>query len=210
MTSIDEAIAQAKASASAMTTTSVPQVPVRKLTMDDLDAGSIDVASWMQVDEYGLHLAKTKDVFETLDVEIDLDEVVALLSVRFGKTPVQYRKTYDGVTTFGSGKAWEVTLREATQLDPTCKGAYSSAEIPMTLLNDVVLPKSTSDTKKLEAGTRVGHAPSVTGFKNWKKFWDSCVEKGLKGQSVKVRISYEVKRGGGNEWGVATYTLLAN
>jgi hypothetical protein len=212
-TSIDDAIAAAKASANAMTPAaisggSLPATPARKLTMADLDAGSIDVATWLQVDEYGLHLAKTKDTFETIDFEIDLDEVVACLTVRYGKNPAQYKKSYDGVTTFGSGESWEVTLRKAQSIDSTCRGAYSSAEVPMVLVNDVTLVKG--EGKKIEAGTRVGFAPSVTGFKNFKRFWDEAVEKGYAKKTARVRVGYEVKKSNGNEWGVATFTLLTN
>ena len=203
---IDQAIAAAKAQATAITQTAgVPATPARKLTMNDLDAGSIDVAGWLQVDEYGLHLLKTKDIFEELIVEIDLDEVVPCKTVRFGKNPAQYRKTYDGVMTFGSSKPWEVTLREAQSIDPTCKGEYASVEIPMVLTSDAALPKG---GKTVEAGSRIGYAPSITGFKNFKKFWDLCQEKGLTGEVVKVRLGYEVKKGGGNTWAVASFELI--
>jgi hypothetical protein len=79
----------------------------------------------------------------------------------------------------------------------------------MSLVTTVALPKGDS-TKSIEAGTRIGHAPSVTGFKNWKKFWDTCKEKGFLGQTVKVKFGYEIKKGGGNTWGVATFDLIEN
>ena len=50
--SIDEAIAKAKAQA-----TRLPAIiNARKLTMSDLESSSLDVESWLQVDKYGLHL----------------------------------------------------------------------------------------------------------------------------------------------------------
>jgi hypothetical protein len=42
---IDDAIAEAKAQAAQL-----PAIPIRKLTMFDLEAGSLDVESWLQVD----------------------------------------------------------------------------------------------------------------------------------------------------------------
>ena len=43
---IDDAIAEAKAQASRLPVI----VPVRRLSMSDLEAGSLDVESWLQVD----------------------------------------------------------------------------------------------------------------------------------------------------------------
>jgi hypothetical protein len=51
---IDDTIAEAKAQASQL-----PAIPIRKLTMFDLEVGSLDVESWLQVDRYGLHLDVT-------------------------------------------------------------------------------------------------------------------------------------------------------
>ena len=62
-----------------------------------------------------------------------MNEVVLCYMLRYGKKPPNYRKSYDGVTTVGSNKPWEVSIREAQSFDPECRGQYSAAEIPMTL-----------------------------------------------------------------------------
>ena len=46
---IDDAIAEAKAQASRLPAI----INARKLTMSDLEASSLDVESWLQVDKYG-------------------------------------------------------------------------------------------------------------------------------------------------------------
>jgi hypothetical protein len=155
---IDDAIAEAKAQASRLPV--VVNAPARKLTMSDLEAGSLDVESWLQVDKYGLHLDKSQEALEAIEVEIDMSEIVPVYMVRFGKNPPNYCRSYDGVTTFGSPKPWEFTLREAQHLDADCRGQYPAVEIPMTLIDGVELKR---DRKTIEGGTRIGYTTSITG-----------------------------------------------
>ena len=63
--SIDDAIAKAKAQASRLPVI----INARKLTMSDLESSSLDVESWLQVDKYGLHLDKSQEALESLMVE---------------------------------------------------------------------------------------------------------------------------------------------
>lgn len=170
--SIDEAIAKAKAQA-----TRLPAIiNARKLTMSDLESSSLDVESWLQVDKYGLHLDKSQEALEALLVEIDLNEIVPVYMVRFGKNPPNYCRSYDGVTTFGSPKPWELTVREGQHLDADCRGQYSAVEIPMTLTEAVELKR---DRKTVEGGTRIGYTTSITGYRPFQKFWNECEKKGL-------------------------------
>ena len=78
------------------------------------------------------------------------------LHVRFGKNPPNYCRSYDGVTTFGSPKPWELTVREGQHLDADCRGQYSAVEIPMTLTEAVELKR---DRKTVEGGTRRQRRP---------------------------------------------------
>ena len=197
---IDDAIAEAKAQASQL-----PAVPIRKLTMFDLEVGSLDVESWLQVDRYGLHLDRSQEALEALMVEIDLTEIVPLYMVRFCKNPPNYCKSYDGVMTFGSPKLWELTLREAQHLDPDCRGQYSAVEIPMTLIDGVELKR---DRKTIEGGTRIGYTTSITGYRPFQKFWNECEKKGLTEAVIKIRLGYETRKSNGNEWGVVTYEIV--
>ena len=115
MESIDEAIAKAKAQASRLPVI----INARKLTMSDLESSSLDVESWLQVDKYGLHLDKSQEALEAVLVEIDLNEIVPVYMVRFGKNPPNYCRSYDGVTTFGSPKPWE--FHGARGTTPGCR-----------------------------------------------------------------------------------------
>jgi hypothetical protein len=175
------------------------------LTMADMTSTCIDVESWLQVDKYGLHLDKSQEAIEFLEVEIDLSEVAPVYMVRFGKNPPTYRKSYDGVTTFGSSKPWQLTVQEAQALDPECKGQYAAVEIPMRLLETVELKR---DKKTIERQTRIGHTTSVTNYRLFQRFWNECQKEGLAGAVVKVRLGYEVRRSNGNEWGVVTFELV--
>ena len=83
---IEDAIAEAKDQASRLPVIINP----RKLTMSDLESSSLDVESWLQVDKYGLHLDKSQEALEALLVEIDLNKIVPVYMVRFGKNPPNY------------------------------------------------------------------------------------------------------------------------
>lgn len=208
---IDIAIDAAKAAALA----AAPQggavaaaVPGRKLQMADLAGSSMDVTSWLQVNEYGLTIDKSSTLLSELTVEIDMTAVVPVFMVRYGKSPAQYKKSYDGHTTFGSPKPWEAQLAEAQRLDATCKGQYSTVEVPMKLIGDVVLDK---DKKTVPSGTMIGHTPSVTGFKPFMKFYNELEKAGRQNETaVKVKIGFEKRSGNGNTWGVTTFTALTN
>ncbi len=198
---IEDAIAEAKAQASRLPAI----INVRKLTMSDLEASSLDVESWLQVDKYGLHLDKSQEALEAFLVEIDLNEIVPVYMVRFGKNPPNYSRSYDGVTTFGSPKPWELTVREGQHLDADCRGQYSAVEIPMTLTEAVELKR---DRKTVEGGTRIGYTTSITGYRPFQKFWNECEKKGLTGAVVKVKLAYETRKSNGNEWGVVVYEIV--
>ena len=211
MTSIADAIAQAKSQAANTPTTVIEVnnapsiVPGRKLTMADLGAQSVTVDNWLQVTEHGIQIAKSVDLLDSIDVEIDMNEVVLCYMVRYGKKPPNYRKSYDGVTTVGSNKPWEVSIREAQSFDPECRGQYSAAEVPMTLTADVNLPK---EKKVIAAGTRTGYTTSVTAFAEFQRFYNEVEKADLMGQKVLVTVGFKKKTGNGNSWGVVTYTLV--
>lgn len=198
---IDEAIAKAKAQTPDRLP--APLTPVRRLTMHDLEVGSLDVTSWLQVDKYGLHIDKSQEALETLLVEIDVTEIVPVYMVRFGKNPPIYRRSYDGVTTYGLPKLWELTVHEAQSIDADCRGQYRAVEIPMTLIKMVELKR---DRKTIDAGTRVGYTTSITGYRSFQKFWRVCEKKRLT-EAVTVQLGYEVRKSNGNEWAVVTYEL---
>jgi hypothetical protein len=210
LTSIADAIAQAKSQANSVPAAVIENTlpaatPGRRLTMSDLGSQSVTVDNWLQVNEHGIQIAKSADLLESIDVEIDMNELVLCYMVRYGKKPPNYRKSYDGVTTVGSSKPWEVTMREAQSFDPECRGQYSAAEIPMTLTQDVKLPK---EGKVIEAGTRTGYTTSVTAFAEFQRFYNEVERADLLGQKVLAKVGFKKKTGNGNNWGVVTYTLV--
>jgi len=97
-----------------------------------------------------------------------------------------------------------------TKINEKCSGIYKSAEIPMTLIEDVADPKKGS-TLVVEAGTRVGATPSVTAFKPFQAFMKKVRERdpALLRQEVTVHVTH-LKRvnAKNNEWGVLEYALV--
>lgn len=181
----------------------VPQAAGKPFTMDDVGGSSIVVDSWVGVNEHGLTFGKNKALFtDPVEVEITLSEVAPHRSIKAGKNPARYWKTYDGVTA-ASGGSWAAAMHQAQLAEPGARD-YPSADIPMTLLQDVVV----KGQKVASVDERIGYTLSTTNWKNWKRFWDLCAGKGLTGGTVKARISSEQRTGGGNTWGVMLFELV--
>lgn len=179
--------------------------PARKFTLDDIESGQLAVDDWLKVnkDGLGLMIGKHTDLLKKIVVEIDFNEVVACKVLKFGSSPVIYRKTYDGVTVHGQTGSWDDAIELATRSDPKFRGAYPSAEVPMHVVEDIAV-----DGKTLAAAGQVlGHALSTTSFAEWLKFRKSLNEDEKEGR-VSVEVSFARRTGNGNTWGVMTFKNL--
>jgi hypothetical protein len=121
-----------------------------------------------------------------------------------GKTT--FLKTYDGSTT-PEGKSFDSEFQRLSRINVKNDGPFQTAEIPMTLFDDVEDPKKSS-TVKIDAGTRVGLTPSKTGFRAFQAFGKSLRRTNpdaLNGV-LKVKLTHEKKTNtAGNEWGVLNF-----
>jgi len=179
--------------------------------------GSIDNFmgnSGIVVDEYllpkteGLKISsEMKGLLDDVLVEIDLTQVVPIAQVRCntgGNTT--FIKSYDGVTT-STGENMQTALLNARKSFEKIDGPYKTVEIPMTLVDDVKDPKG---TLTFDAGTEIGYTPSLTGFKEFQKFWKKIQKQdpAMLSKTVKVKVSH-LKRTNrnNNEWGVCVFEL---
>ena len=204
-----KALVEAQAQAANSNTTAV--VPTtshavapagRPLAMEDMTGGLV-VDKWLGVKEFGLLIGPEKALCaEPILVEIDMTAVQPNYSVKFGN-PAQYFRTYDRVTEVRGG-SWHDALRRAQAVDPRAS-EYRSVDLPMRLLQDVVVNKKVV----AEAGETLGYSTSTTGWAPWRAFYSECVRQGLHRSRVRVQIAH-LKRTNNkaNVWGVVTYTLL--
>lgn len=179
-------------------------------SMDDfIDGGGMDVDEYFRVKAEGFRIGDTmQGLVEEMTVEIDLSEVTPVYSARFesGGNTI-FIKSYDGAST-PDGKNFQAEVDRLTKTNQKASGVYHSAEIPVELVDDVADPKRGSSVV-INAGTRVGYTPSVTGFKPFQSFMKKLRRDNpeLMGQTVKVKLTHEKRVKGSNEWGVLNFAL---
>lgn len=222
---IEQAIAQAKANAGNMageanpgnlpttggSTNSQTQVaaprPGTPLTFGGMKQGTMNVETWLKVNEYGLRFGLEKKLIEKFEAIIDTDEMQLKYTVRFGN-PAKYKSSLDRVQTIGGG-SWAQTLEDALRMDPKAK-EYPSADLVLYPTSDV-----TDNGKVLaKAGAKVGHTTSKTNWREIEKFIQAVFASypdlpltaaELPKGKFKVQVGYHVIKTE-NEWGVLTLT----
>lgn len=179
------------------------QMPARRLTEADLVGQSMAVDEWINVSEHGLIFGKNKLLVldENVIVGIDLEAVAYGETIKFGKQPAQYRKTFDRVND-SRGGSWADSVAMAQRIDPQAR-PYRSADIPMVLLMDV----KAKGGVVFPTGTVVGYSTSTTGFAKWDGFITDARRRGFAGR-CKVKLGSEAMSRNGNTWGVITYSMI--
>ncbi|WP_037500564.1 hypothetical protein [Sphingomonas jaspsi] len=179
---------------------------------DFIDSGGMDVDEYFRVKAEGFKVGDTmQGLIDELIVEIDLTEVLPIYSARFesgGNTT--FIKSYDGVST-PDGKNFQAEVDRLARINQKSSGIYQTAEIPCVLVDDLDDPKKGSSVK-IDAETRVGLTPSVTGFKPFQSFMRRLRQSNpdLLQDTVKVKLVHEKKTNrNNNEWGVINFELLA-
>lgn len=220
-TALDDVMAQAETAAAAVPAALVP-VPqplptpannnaLAKPSMDDfLDSGGMDVDEYLRVKPEGFRIGDSmQGLLETMDVEIDLSEVVPIYSFRCeigGQT--KFIKSYDGVVT-SDAKNFQLEVERLTRQGEKPSGVYQTFEIPFELVDDVTDPKRGSSLV-VHAETRVGYTPSVTAAKAYKSFAKRLRNRdpSLLDKTLKVRLTHEKRTKGSFEWGIVNFELL--
>lgn len=213
---IDQAIAAAVAAAQ-----SAPQVPATTaqagvpaaapargtpLTLADFSVGSMVVEDWLKVKAFGLLVGTNSDLIKSIDVMIDPTQIQVCNAIKFGNNPTIYLKTYDEVSCT-TGGTWPAAVARAQAADPKAR-PYKSADIPMTLLNDIVVADGKSTKVLVEAGKILGHSLSTTNRGHFQIFLKELADAGLLTSPVVVTLGYEHKKKGTNEWGLVTFKLV--
>jgi hypothetical protein len=214
---IQAAIAAAKANAGAAVTSAETNLPATTgsapppapmpqrgvaMSMDDLMIGSMSVDAWLKVKEFGLLIGTDATLITApIQAAIDMTAIHPNYSIKFGD-PAQYEKTYDRSVT-AKGGSWYDAVRRAQQIEPKAR-EYRSADVPMTLLEDVVV----NGKVICEAGKTLGKSLSTTEWPYFEAFYKAVLAAGLKDQAVKVEIFFERRVKGNTAWGVVTFKFL--
>jgi hypothetical protein len=214
-TAIQDAInaAQAQAAIHAQTQLAVAQpaaapalVPAAgPLSLNDLMSGGISVDHWLKVKEDGLIIGdKRSDKLDSILVKIDMSAIQVAYAVKYDQGKV-YKKSYDGLTTVGGG-SWAESVAQAARISGNANPVYLTADIPMTLLEDV---KGKKGDVLAEAGQTLGHGLSTTNMKFFRDFVRRLAKDGLDKAEVTVRLGYlEQTNTNKNVWGVVTFELV--
>jgi hypothetical protein len=212
---VDAAIAAAQAAAATTPATAPVPVPVAPqagavatvpargtpMTLADLNTGGLTVDHFLKVNQFGLTFDKDETLHQEILVDIDLSRVVVCETIKFGKNPVNYLKTYDGVVC-ASGGSWAAAVQRAQAIEPGAR-PYKSVEIPMTNVSEIKLKD-----KVIPAGAKIGHSTSTTNKAHFQSLLDDVAKAGLTLTStVRVKIGRESKEKNGNKWGLVTFKL---
>lgn len=216
-TSIQDAIAQAKAAAASMpqegaiveaavndagvvTAFAKPSMATVQASMSVIPRNT----PYIKVNEFGILIGKQKKGFlDGFTAKILLKEDFGFqlkYTVRFGN-PAQYLSTYDGVVC-DKGGSWHDAMMKAKRVDPKAD-PYVSVDVVLELTEEVKAGEET-----LAAGTKIGFNSSKTNFSEWSDFYAEAQKQGLLGQEVEVKIGYRDIEHNGNTWGVLTFGLL--
>jgi hypothetical protein len=176
------------------------------LTADDMTGRSFSVDAFIKVSEDGIKIGDKPGLIESLDVKIDLAEVMYYFGIKYGKDPVTYEKTTDRVTTF-SGKSWGQVLSDATRVEGSSfRGEYSAADVPFVLLSDA---KDIKGAVVAEAGTRVGKSLSTTEWREWESLINQVKKLGMdhNREIITMKIGFKARSNQKNQkWGVLSFT----
>ena len=163
------------------------------------------VDAYLKVNEHGFTIGEKGDqlITDPLTVMIDLSTVQYGEAIKFGKDPVRYHKTYDGVRA-NSGIAWQEAIRQAQLVDPKA-APYMTCDIPMTLLGDV---KSVKSVEVAKAGLKIGHSTSTTNRAHWVELTQAAKAAGLSKQKVVVKLTAELRQKNTYTWGLIKFELI--
>jgi hypothetical protein len=226
MDNLDAVMAQAEAQASNFTPTNLPaavaaapqgavqayQQPQAPSLMGSMSNSGVLADEYLKVDKAGFKIGDDfKGYVDDFVATIDMSEVSAITSFSSeagGKT--DFIKTFDGIQT-PSGQSFNQEMnRLGSRAGAKNRGPYPTAEIPLVLVDDIKDPKS---ALVVEADALVCLTPSVTGYKEFQKFFKSLVKatgsaEAAASAEVKVKVTCKERSNTANTWGVATFELL--
>jgi len=197
-------IAPAPAPAPMAVIEAAPLAPI-DMSMGAMMNQGFTVDTWVKTSFYGLSIGK--ELCQPFEAEINMFEGQGFKpnqSIRYGANPVNYDKTFDGITA-EDGAPWASRVSSARGIDPKCR-PYRSVQVAMTATHDIV--SSEGGTVLAKAGSIIGYTTSITGWAEWESFYRNCVGEGVLNSNVRVKVSNNPKSKGANTWGILRWELL--
>jgi hypothetical protein len=172
------------------------------MTLDDMMVGNFRVDAYLKVDKNGMQIGTTnRHLFTELVLGLDMSEIAYSNAIKYGN-PAQYDKTYDQVQS-AKGGTWAEALAKAQKIQPDAR-PYKSADIPFVVLEDI---KDAKGVVVIEAGKRLGHSLSTTGWNSFTALVDLLKKANIdpKRANLKVKLTHKFMKNAKGEWGVLEF-----
>jgi len=177
------------------------------MSMESLDAMGMQVDHWLKPDYVGMMIGDTPSPIQEIVVDIEMIKGSGYTQgygLRYGKEPVIYDFTIDGVTSVKTGQPWFNSIMQATSTDPQAR-PYSAAQLVFEVAKDVV---AQDGTVLASVGESLGYTTPQSNWHDFSKFYKLCSREGLLGQTVRVKITNMARTKDQYKWGILKFELL--
>lgn len=172
-------------------------------SMDDLMTNGMVVDNYLKVKYQQTFIGNDVVGDKELYVSINLDNVVAKVSIK-GGSPVVYRSTIDGKNCL-SGGTWLAAVEEVQRKDPKAR-PYNCADLPMVIAKDV---KDFSGNVLCGVGSTIGHTTSTTNWRNWVEFYRHLPEEVReRKEEIFVKVVRKDVEKNNNRWAVLDFEYI--
>jgi hypothetical protein len=180
------------------TSVAVMPPPGRRLTANDVVGSTFAVDHYIKFTDMGtITLGDSKKQFEELRLVLNLGDIGFGHGIRYGKNPIIYARTTDGVTT-DKGTAWAEEMDKGRRVDPRLQ-PFNSWQLPFILAEDVPEHK---------LGERLGYTTVWSSFNTFHPFYLKCIEQFGENAVVELKLTCKSVSKNGNTWGVPDFTLI--
>lgn len=187
--------------AAAPTPSAVTPSNGRNFSMDDLMSSAMVVDRYLKVKFGQMFIGDDIIGSDSIYVSIDLDSVVAKISIK-GGNPVRYAATVDGKTCVQGG-SWFEAVSDIQKIAPNAR-PYNCVDLPMKIAKDIT---AYNGSVICPAGETVGHTTSTTNWKEWLSFYRSLPDQhGV----VFAKVTRKDVKKNNNQWGLLEFTYIPN
>ncbi|ASV43995.1 kinase [Pseudoalteromonas phage KB12-38] len=177
------------------------------MSMESLDAMGMQVDHWLKPDYVGMMIGDTPSPVQEIIVDIEMIKGSGYTQgygLRYGKEPVVYDFTIDGVTSVKTGQPWFNSIMQATSTDSQAR-PYSAAQLVFEVAKDIV---AQDGTVLASVGESLGYTTPQSNWHDFSKFYKLCNREGLLGQTVRVKITNMARTKDQYKWGILKFELL--
>lgn len=177
---------------------------------DFVNSGGLSVDAYIMVKNTGVRVGEMKSNLDRIPVIIDMVDITPVYVCRIevgGNT--SFYKSYNGLTTAQGENFQQIIDLKSRSPGAKSSGVYSTVEIPCELAEDLTDAKG---VVQVEAGTTLGLTPSLTGFKEFQRFYKNLTKLSPSLLQARVSVNLDAKlrsNKNGNEWYVLEFNDAA-